>query len=322
MKNLPDLESLSYACISVQPIDYEFSGGNWAEATEGGGWRICEGSLLPEGMKTEVYNVHAGVNVAFDIVLDEDTFEIEVTRYTVDDNGASYDSESTYSPNDKEYDALVKHFGLDGNAVREAVEAGNADWEPMMNYAYPLDRHPPDDWKTKVNCCTVVEIDEKYYLALTGGGMDFSWEICESYMRLGYLPPAHFASSLPRMAGRGTSNLDEWILRGCYTTLTAIKERAEEAMLCLIEMNPSVRTRNFALEIRGYHTKIAAIKALRALIPSIGLKEAKDLVERAPEVISNYKGAMTFDEVTVEQHANFLRKHGVKVEIIEVNLTE
>jgi ribosomal protein L7/L12 len=320
MKDLPDLESLSYACISVQPIDYEFSGGNWAEATEGGGWQICEGSILPEDMETEIYRVHAGINVELDIVLDEDTFEIEVTRYTTDDAGNDVDEDvNTYSPSDKEYDALVKHLGLDGSAIREASEAGDADWEPMMNFAYALDCQPPNDWKTKVNCCTVVEIDEKYYLALTGGGMDFSWEICESYMRLGYLPPAHFAA-LPRMAGRGESELDKWILRGCYRTFEAMKARAEQAMRDLGEMNPAIRTKAFGLKIRGYRQKIAAIKAVRNLI-DLGLKEAKDMMDRVsviPTVLSTSRGTVALDKPVAEEHANYLREQGVEVEVIEL----
>jgi hypothetical protein len=92
-----------------------------------------------------------------------------------------------------------------------------------MNYFYPL----PDesryggaldkyDAQAIINlplCLVNLETGE-YGLALTGGGMDLSWEICEAYIRLGYLPPFHFCD-LPRMAGRGTSARDRAIIRGC-----------------------------------------------------------------------------------------------------------
>lgn len=89
---------------------------------------------------------------------------------------------------------------------------------PMMNYAYPLPAYrgnPVYDARSLVHLplCIVQEGDETF-LALTGGGMDLSWEICEAYMRLGYLPPLHFAD-LPRMAGRGESPDDRTIIAAC-----------------------------------------------------------------------------------------------------------
>lgn len=91
---------------------------------------------------------------------------------------------------------------------------------PMMNYLYPLPKYAiqSDKEKKKLDglpLCVVhlLETDE-WGLALTGGGMDLSWEICEAYMRLGYLPPAHFAR-LPDMAGMKLDTRNKWILAGC-----------------------------------------------------------------------------------------------------------
>lgn len=105
---------------------------------------------------------------------------------------------------------------------------------PMMNYAYPLPGYrgdPDQDAREIVDLplCIVRDAGEDAdYLALTGGGMDLSWEIAEAYMRLGYLPPAHFAN-LPGMAGRGTSDEDQAILRACRRSLEIAWERAERA---------------------------------------------------------------------------------------------
>jgi hypothetical protein len=79
---------------------------------------------------------------------------------------------------------------------------------PMMNYWYPLEEtvseygsFDPAEAAAKlkdVPLCVVL-VDDEYGLALTGGGMDLSWEICEAFVRLNRCPPAHF-SDLPRMA--------------------------------------------------------------------------------------------------------------------------
>jgi len=87
---------------------------------------------------------------------------------------------------------------------------------PMMNYWYPCDIDDTERAAKRIvdlPLCVVI-VDGKTGLALTGGGMDLSWEICEAFMRLGFLPPLHFAD-LPAMAGRGTSSKDKWIARGC-----------------------------------------------------------------------------------------------------------
>jgi hypothetical protein len=76
---------------------------------------------------------------------------------------------------------------------------------PMMNYRYQIDDELyTNDAAHKIAhlplCLVRDEENENVYLALTGGGMDLSWEICEAYIRLGYLPPSHF--DLPEMAGK------------------------------------------------------------------------------------------------------------------------
>jgi len=85
----------------------------------------------------------------------------------------------------------------------EAMEESN---QPMMNYLYPIgegDELDSEDAKAidSLNVCLVYFTEsEEYALALTGGGMDLSWDIVEAYVRLGYLPPVHF-SRLPKYAG-------------------------------------------------------------------------------------------------------------------------
>lgn len=68
------------------------------------------------------------------------------------------------------------------------------DWQPMMNYAYPLvcdptSRDSGNDRIIKVcreTCLTVMynEDEDTYYLALCGGGMDLSQSIAHAYQIL------------------------------------------------------------------------------------------------------------------------------------------
>jgi hypothetical protein len=99
-----------------------------------------------------------------------------------------------------------------------SVEIEDGDrWFPMMNYYYPIPDdsfEPPEDPWNKLDNCTIVRIGEQYALALTGGGMDLSWEICRTFVNLGYYPPVHFCN-LPEMAGRGESEGDLELVRIC-----------------------------------------------------------------------------------------------------------
>jgi hypothetical protein len=75
---------------------------------------------------------------------------------------------------------------------------------PMMNYRYPLGSrdYTVENARTigYLPLCLIETDDGEVYMALTGGGMDLSWEICEAYILLGYLPPTHF--ELPAMADK------------------------------------------------------------------------------------------------------------------------
>jgi hypothetical protein len=100
------------------------------------------------------------------------------------------------------------------------------DLGPMMNYYYPLESAPGEEGIRQLvdlPLCVVTIDGDRHALALTGGGMDLSWEICEAFMRLGMLPPLHFAG-LPGMAGRGSSERDTAIVRACVASADAALE--------------------------------------------------------------------------------------------------
>ena len=103
---------------------------------------------------------------------------------------------------------------------------------PIMNYFYPVDVDQVGGAEKAAKAVAhlplcIVSFSEdsplrqEYALALTGGGMDLSWQICEAYMCLGYLPPLHFA--LPNMAGMKLDARNKWILSGVERSASIAK---------------------------------------------------------------------------------------------------
>ncbi len=93
-----------------------------------------------------------------------------------------------------------------GDALREQVREAmdeNESYAPMMNFIYPvpglrMTSAQAQEAIQDTGACVIVEVGDVPYLALAGGGMDLSWDICRAYVALGYYPPIHFEP--PRMA--------------------------------------------------------------------------------------------------------------------------
>ena len=123
------------------------------------------------------------------------------------------------------------HYQIDEDTGCEGYVCAEG---PMMNYFYELPcfdrrRGPVEAAKMIVDLplCIVCLVDEdEYGLALTGGGMNLSWEICEAYIVLGYLPPLHFCD-LPVMAGLKLDTRTRWILAGCSRSADMTARRAK-----------------------------------------------------------------------------------------------
>jgi hypothetical protein len=138
--------------------------------------------------------------------------------------------------------AFMADVGAPGDSVDDVEEYLQGDgldlWTPVMTYCYPvpgLDVADAARLQLALPSCTVIVVGDQPCLALTGGGMDLSWEICESYMVLGYLPPVHL-SDLPWMAGRGTSKHDRRIIRACLRSCRIVSDRARSTAARLTAM--------------------------------------------------------------------------------------
>ena len=108
---------------------------------------------------------------------------------------------------------------------------------PMMNYYYPLPNHNDITGRLDhqqrllldfAGNVVLVLVNDEPVLALTGGGMDFSWEICHAYILLGYYPPVHFCK-LPRMADKNSLDpKDARIIAGCRRSLEIMANWIED----------------------------------------------------------------------------------------------
>lgn len=124
-----------------------------------------------------------------------------------------------------------QHKDIEENSICEGHVFNEG---PMMNYWYPCHIEKPAEEAKKIvdlPLC-IVEIDGKTGFALTGGGMDFSWQICEAYMLQGYLPPAEFAD-LPVMSGKDNSQRTRWVVSGCEASFRAQLDRANHKLATL-----------------------------------------------------------------------------------------
>lgn len=70
----------------------------------------------------------------------------------------------------------------------------------------------------------LIEVDGKYYLGLTGAGMDFSWDLCKAYMLAGNFPPAVLARHLESADSGYVSQDKLWIMQGSLHSLAGIRD--------------------------------------------------------------------------------------------------
>lgn len=136
-------------------------------------------------------------------------------------DGQPVPAEVLMEGNEIEEDDLVEWAEANGFHACERQGEGYTEFDsaegPMMNYRYQIDDEDYGDDSARLIAdlplCLVRDVEtENVYLALTGGGMDLSWEICEAFIRLGYLPPTHF--ELPEMAGKVLNERNALIVAG------------------------------------------------------------------------------------------------------------
>lgn len=235
-----DLSGLRHSCIEAQPRFYDFSTQPYDYDGDAVGWRVASFSSARDrwaekACEAESKTLPCGSVVEAPIDRDGDigvTWGADVEDETLDSPATVWFKECAfvvevgktawYEPGDDEYPALCALLGIPD--APEDDEDSEEEFHPVMNFIYPLNGHPGEDWPDLVTCTTVVMVNGEYCLALTAGGMNLTWEIVESYVNLGYLPPAALCD-LPRMAGRGDSEKDQLLAEASRMSCEALMNR-------------------------------------------------------------------------------------------------
>lgn len=154
--------------------------------------------------------------------------------------------ESPVCPECDEYGIREDYMWVCGNGGcdRGGDEIDAYSEGPMMNYYYPLPdlRRLGDDPYAAAEAISdlplcVVQFGGGFALALTGGGMDLSWEICEAFTRLGFLPPLHFCD-LPRLAGKRIEERERYVVDACRRSADVVAYQAQRTRERLDDQYP------------------------------------------------------------------------------------
>ena len=220
--SLPDIKRMYCDAVDVKPVDFDWTVGYG----EDDGWEI-------------VYPDVSGWDLARckDYLMDRGGDEFpELNPW-----GMGYESLREFLGSDADEscedfsETELRDVILDSEEVLDAwrefvaekIQEDSDSFTPMMSYYYPLPyfgRMDPSTAQTKLigsGSAIVAIVAGETVLALAGGGMDLSWDICRAYMLLGYLPPVYFCelpayADLPRDAS--------WIISGCLRSIEVMRQ--------------------------------------------------------------------------------------------------
>ena len=211
---MTDIERLYVSSVDSKPVNID-----WSEATDENGegftwWDTFECDFDDEGTD---YILLASNGSTVGVLLNGKLYRWgEWEEYAEVWREEDWDAREDEDPplDEHEFDRLMQEepymHGTEG---------------PMMNYWYPVDHITDEDEAEQaavklqdVPLC-VVEVNGDYGLALTGGGMDLSWDICKAFVLIGALPPVHFAD-LPDM---GPTYADAEVVQAMRRSLNIVK---------------------------------------------------------------------------------------------------
>lgn len=228
---------------------------HWDEATEDVAWTAAE--VVDVEHDGQTFDVVAEDGMVRGIVVEGTFYDGDDIRTMADEEADTLLTTPTECP-----DPESRAEGCSGGTGCPEWEAQNGElmfWQrardmfddgdapdsaegPMMNYFYVLEEgrywsRSVDlaEWAAKLDglpLCAVT-VGEDAGLALTGGGMDLSWEIAEAHLRLGYRPPQWLR--LPEMGGRGRSEADQAIVRAVVRTQRDVAWRANREASIMVE---------------------------------------------------------------------------------------
>lgn len=209
-------DRLNCDTINTSSVDFD-----WSE-----GWTETWDTIQPDFREATVSECAEWLSdrsdvpsVTYDVTVDDVEYAITRTgdRFTVepaykgtsewtDDEPAGFPSEFTEAIDDGEDD----YRDTLAAACEERLSDRRGDEEaglvPMMSCYYPLPGYSGDEGADQLKLANLplplclARVNGEVVLALTGGGMDLTWEICQAFVVLGFRPPVTFCRP-PRMSG-------------------------------------------------------------------------------------------------------------------------
>lgn len=177
---------------------------------------------------------------------------------------ASQVCENDDSDTGKRCGAIVATGGTCGKCGKD----NDSDASPAMNSFYPLGSYAmdkynstsPEDMALKLAYLPLCLVringgehsEDEWGLALTGGGMDLSWEICAAYVALDFVPPAHFARNLPAFSGMRLTASKRRILSACRESLRCQRDWNARGLQRMRDLSKTMRAdalRPFTLQL-------------------------------------------------------------------------
>jgi hypothetical protein len=231
-----DIDRLYSDCVLGKPIHYDFSQG-YGEG-ENGGWEI----VYPDVAEFSAQECLRWAD-RYELPLENDPRMMERVKLVEDLKGTGdySDEELAGLTVEQLAEAYVSNVDVGDlgdidhwrGALNDKLYEENDRFIPIYNYLYPLTemRHEPGDAQAILDenpvATTVVLVNDTPFLALTGCGMDMTWDVVKSYVLLGLLPPLHFCD-LPVFAGHKLSELDRATVKACLKTCEVVKGMAEQ----------------------------------------------------------------------------------------------
>lgn len=136
----------------------------------------------------------------------------------------------------------------DEDALEQAVEEFRSssayyEWEeafqPMMNALWPCEPRygmTDEDAATAIDryagSTVLVTLNSEVHnglqgIAMTGGGMDMSWDLCAAYICCGCIPPVRLLSSVPHFAGQRMAPMKQAVLECMDLAADWLEARAQ-----------------------------------------------------------------------------------------------
>lgn len=179
--DLPPVEDLGYACVDVQSRRVD-----WDEETRED----------PDRVTVHLPTLTADVLRRMAEEHDDDAF-----------NPDTYADPDFYDDPEEDAEQALEQAREAFEQSDEYVEWQDGFW-PVMNAFWPCEvAYGLDDGVAAARIeayagpVTLVTVDGDQGLALTGGGMDLSWNLAAAYVCCGQIPPLCLLAALPRYAG-------------------------------------------------------------------------------------------------------------------------